>query len=215
MIRVDHDTLTALLSGKAVEITHRSTSSFFRGDSVPVTLHEDTGVRILLTSVKVEPRRRPIVKPGDSRPASRKGRPSKQTETFVLTAVLDSSPPATTLGAESGVGAAVAPLGQTHDESSPEAHGYVDHEETRSSLEDAGEGPDSDEVASFALSQRHARQYAAEKVDTLSRRRAKSMGNRVREALMQATAHGVDQAEAVAAIEGAIEHLLDESRKVA
>lgn len=213
MIRVNHDTLAAILAGRPVQIEHRSTSSFFPGQSVPVELYDPTGVRIVLTDVKIAPRRRPIVKPGDSGP--KRTPRGKQTETFQITAVLDTAPPAMTLAAESGAGAAVTPLGATHDPESPEAHGYVDRAEGATALDDAGEKPDAGDVASSAISQAHKRRFAAEKVDVLAKRRAKSMGRRVQEALTQATAHGVDQEDAVTAIEEVLAQLNSEIRRAA
>lgn len=143
------------------------------------------------------------------------GRTRRSPSTYHLEIVLDRAAPALLLRAESGLRGreGIEPLGESRSADEPEAHGYTDNPNL--ALAGEGEAPDPDEVVSFAASQEAAREFAAQKVDVIARQRAKTMGNRVREALMQARAHGVDARPHIEAIDAQLRALHEEVRRAA
>lgn len=167
-IRLTSDRVAGLLAGQPVEATFRGPKCPARGESYPVTLQEPTEVRAVVAGSKL--------RPGCLR-------------VWTLTVVLDQTEAPMLLNAESA-GGVIVPLSESRAESEPAAHGYIDTPGRRAL--DAGDGVPHDDVEAFPQSQEAARRWAADKVDKLAKRRAKSLGNRVQDALMQARAHGVD-----------------------
>ena len=167
-IRLGQDKVAALLAGEAVEATFRGPKCPARGGSYPVTLQEPTKVRAVVAGSKL--------RPGCLR-------------VWTLTIVLDRTEAPLLLNAESK-GGVIVQLSDDHSESEPAAHGYVDTPGRR--VLDAGDAVPHGDVETFAESQAAARRFAADKVDKLAKRRAKSLGNRVQDALMKARAHGAD-----------------------
>lgn len=133
-----------------------------------MTLQEPTNVRAVVAGSKL--------RPGCLR-------------VWTLTVVLDRTEAPLLLNAESK-GGVIVQLSDDHTESEPVAHGYVDTPSRR--VLDAGDAVPHEEVQTFAESQAAARRFAADKVDKLAKRRAKSLSNRVHDALMKARAHGAE-----------------------
>lgn len=200
-IKVTSQQLTKLLDGEPVQVLHRGAKLPRYGEGIEVTLHEPQGVQVVIEQAELVPPR-----------GRRRKRTRRHVETWWLRVKRDDAPPPTLLHTESGVGAAVTPLGESHDEDSPEAHGYTSNP---TEALDAGETVPSDEVETFATSQQAATRFAREQVHTLARRRARSLGARTREELLRAIAHGVDVGEAMDAIEEQLAALAEQAREAA
>lgn len=183
------DQLAALLAGNPVETIFRGPRCPARGESYPVMMQEPTDVRAIVTGSKLRPRCK---------------------RAWTLGAVVDRSEPVFLLNAESK-GGVIVPLDGKRSEDEPQAHGYVDHPGVQ--VLDAGAAVDPQLVETFAESQRAAARFAAEKVDKLAKRRARSLSNRVHNALMQARVHGVEPD--VEALEGWLESVEQAAREAA
>jgi hypothetical protein len=190
VIRVDSNKLSALLTGKPVEVEYRGPTAPLRAESHPVALHELTDVRVFVTHSRLKPKKKRI---------------------WLLDLILDRQAAPLLLNAESA-GGVITPLGESRSEDSPEAHGYS---EKPSAVLDAGEAMPTDEIASYEASKMAAHRFASEQVDQLSKRRAKTLGNRVRETLMRARAQGLDPTEYIDAIEEQLAALDLEVREAA
>jgi hypothetical protein len=189
-VRLDSDQLRQLLAGEPVRAEHRGSKLPERGEPIPAVLHEETGVRAIVMRSQLRRRAKRI---------------------WLLDLVLDRSAAPMLLAAESQ--AAVTPLGVTHDEISAEAHGYTENEAL--ALDDAGEAIPYGDIVDTAESQQAAMRFAGERIDELARRRARSLGARTRDALLQARAHGVDPSAAVAVIEEQLRELEKAARSAA
>lgn len=166
-IRLTPDQLAVLLANGAVETTFRGQRCPARGESYPVLLQEPTEVRAIVTGSSLRPRSKRV---------------------WTLSVVLDNADAPLLLNAESG-GGVIVPL-STGAADTALAHGYIDT--PGSKVLDAGEAVPHEDVVTSSQSQEAARKYAAETVDVLAKRRARSLSNRVHNALMQARAHGAD-----------------------
>lgn len=189
-IRIDSFALTSLLAGRPVSTTQRG-SLPRRGESYPVTLQEPTDVRAVVLGSKLQPRAQRV---------------------WTLDLILDRTDTSLLLNAESG-GGSITPLAENRSASEPAAHGYVDS--PGPNVLDAGDAVPHADVETFASSREAAHNFATEKINELSRRRARSLSNRVRDSLMQATAKGVDVGPALVAIEEQLKLLKLAAREAA
>lgn len=167
-IRLKPDEITRLLAGQPIEAEFRGPKCPASGESYPVMMQEPAKVRAVVAGAKL--------RPGCLR-------------VWTLSVVLDRSEAPLLLNAESG-GGVISPLSEDRSEAEAAAHGYLDTP-SRAVL-DAGDGVPHEEVETYAESQAAARRFATQRVDDLYKRRARSLTNRVQNALLQARAHGVD-----------------------
>ncbi|HET9199233.1 MAG TPA: hypothetical protein VFN92_13385 [Solirubrobacterales bacterium] len=166
-IRLSPDDVAELLAGRTVSAPFQGPTCPAKGESYPVTLQQPLEVRAVVTGSALLPR------------SKRK---------WMLTVELDRSEPDLLLNAESA-GGVIVPMSGRGRETDPVAHGYVSN--PGPNVLEAGAAVAHHDVETFSASQEAARRFAGEKVDVIFKRRAKSMSNRVHNALMQARAHGV------------------------
>lgn len=185
-LRLSPNQLSDLLSGRVVETTHHGPKGPARGGSYPILMQERTEVRAVVAMSKLRPRCKRI---------------------WVVNLVLDSADAPLLLNAESA-GGVITPLSEDHSANEPLAHGY--RSDSSNGILDAGEGIPHADVETFEESQVAARRFASERVDELAKRRARSLSNRVKNALMQARAHEPSNSEAL--VEG-LECWLDEAEQ--
>lgn len=188
-IRLTSDKIAALLKDRPVETVQRG-SLPRRGESYPVTLQEDTELRVIVADSKLLPRTQ---------------------NAWNVTVVVDRSEPQMLLNAESG-GGIITPLGESRAENEPEAHGYS---ENPSSALDAGAGVPHADVMDTAESRAAAERWADSRVSQIAHRRAKSLAKRLEGVLVQATVHGADVSEQVDAISEQIDGIVEATKRAA
>lgn len=167
-IRLKPDEITRLLEGQPIEAEFRGPKCPTRGESYPVMMQEAAKVRAVIAGAKL--------RPGCLR-------------IWTLSVVLDRAEAPMLLNAESA-GGVIVPLGEERSESEAAAHGYLDT--PSAAVLDAGDAVPHEDVETYAESQAAAQRFAASKVDKFTKRRSRSLVNRVENVLLQAQAHGVD-----------------------
>jgi hypothetical protein len=187
-IRLSADAIASLLAGEVVETTFRGPRCPARGGSYPVLLQETTRLHVVVTGSKLRPHCKRV---------------------WTLSAVLDRAQAPLLLNAESA-GGVITPL-TNGSESAPAAHGYLDN--PGSAVLDAGEAVPHRDVETSTKSQAAAIRHATSKVDSIQKRRARSLGKRVEDALLKARAHGADPD--VEQLEGWLESLEADVEKAA